>query len=56
MPAGDAHTVPVHNPSWYAQVTVAMNQQLPENLKPSEVAGGATKLTLQGLALLSSYL
>jgi len=52
----DADTPPASAPRIPDLVTVAMNQQLPENLKPSEVAGGATKLTLQGLALLSSYL
>lgn len=41
---------------WSVQVSVAMSQQLPRDLKATEVVGGAAKLTFQAMAALSSRL
>lgn len=43
--------------SWRrVQVSVAMNQQLPRDLRAAEVVGGAAKLTFQAMAALTSRL
>lgn len=43
--------------SWrLVQVSVAMNQQLPRDLRAAEVVGGAAKLTFQAMAALTSRL